>query len=389
MDESIKKLMPVYTLVFLRALGLSLSVNGPMMPLYVRSLGVSVSQWGLLSTSFALGLICFEAFWGFMSDRINRIKILIIAMIFMGTVLPLYTLESLLSYFFIFQFLIGSFMVMVGPTTRALIADHSPIKQVGFNMSLWSTCVSTGSILGPVVGGYLSKNLGYPIVFYASSAILIASALLMFLTGRNLVISEKSKKKINIMENIKSIFHDSQVKFTFIMAVLIYLGVSSVRSFLPIYASELFSMDEISIGLMMTLGTAMQLIVTPIVGTLSDRYSVKKMLIALLGLSGTLFILIRYAVTPIHITLITIGLMVSFSSQSVSLIMVSKLASREKLGTTMGLYGSFEDIGLIVGPLVFGFMWEAYGPQNIYLITSGAAILAIVLLFQTKLELKQ
>ncbi len=106
-------------------------------------------------------------------------------------------------------------------------------------MSLWSTCVSTGSILGPVVGGVLSKNLGYPIVFYASSAILMASALLMFLTGRNLVISEKSKKKINIMENIKSIFHDSQVKFTFIMAVLIYLGVSSVRSFLPIYASEL------------------------------------------------------------------------------------------------------------------------------------------------------
>ncbi|MCJ7731413.1 hypothetical protein MUP51_03775 [Candidatus Bathyarchaeota archaeon] len=43
LDESIKKLMPVYTLVFLRALGLSLSVNGPMMPLYVRSLGVSVS----------------------------------------------------------------------------------------------------------------------------------------------------------------------------------------------------------------------------------------------------------------------------------------------------------------------------------------------------------
>ncbi len=148
-------------------------------------------------------------------------------------------------------------------------------------------------------------------------------------------------------------------------------------------------MDEISIGLMMTLGTAMQLIVTPIVGTLSDRYSVKKMLIALLGLSGTLFILIRYAVMPIHITLITIGLMVSFSSQSVSLIMVSKLASREKLGITMGLYRSFEDIGLIVGPLVFGFMWEAYGPQNIYLIASGAAIIAIVLLFQTKLELKQ
>ncbi len=389
MDDSIKKLLPVYVLVFLRALGLSISINGPIMPLYVRSLGVSVSQWGLLSTFFALGLICFEAFWGFMSDRINRIRILIIAMIFMATVLPLYTQENLLPYFFIFQFLMGSFMVMVGPTTRALIADHSPVTQVGFNISLWYTCVSTGSILGPVLGGYLSKGFGYSTLFYTSSVILIASATLLFFTGRILVIDEKTKKKINIIENIKSIFIDSQIKLTFIMAFLIFLGVSSVRSFLPIYASELYSMDEISIGLMITLGSAMQLIITPIVGRLSDRYSVKEMLLTLLAISGVLFLMVRIATTPIQVTLMTIGLMISFSSQSVSLIIVSKLASREKLGTTMGIYGSFEDLGLIIGPLVFGYIWETYSPQNIYLIASIAAFLAIILLSQTKLGIKQ
>jgi len=389
LDESIRKLLPVYVLVFLRAFGLSISINGPMMPLFVRSLGVSVSQWGLLSTFSAVGLICFEAFWGFMSDRVNRIRILIIAMIFMGAVLPMYTFEGLLPYFFVFQFLMGSFMVMVGPTTRAIIADHSPVNRVGFNVSLWSTCVSMGGILGPVIGGYISQSQGYTILFYVSSTILLAAALLMFFTGRNLVISEKGKKKIDLKENLRSIFFDSQVKLTFILAFLIFLGMSAFRSFLPIYASELVSMDEVSIGLMMTISTAMQLITTPIIGAGTDKYRIKKILIILLGMTGALFFLVRFAVTPVYLTLIAIGLTISFSSQAVSLILVSKLASRERLGITIGVYGTFEDLGLMVGPLVFGYVWEAYNPSYIYLVSAGAAFLALVLISGTKLSLQQ
>lgn len=389
MDDSIKKLLPIYILVFLRALGLALSVNGPIMPLYVRSIGISVSQWGLLSTIFAIGLVSFEAFWGTMSDRINRIWLLTLALIFMGSVLPLYTFENLLPYFGVFQFLMGSFMVMVGPTTRALIADHSPVSQMGFNMSLWSTCVSIGSILGPVLGGYLSKNMGYKTVFYVSSVILVANALLLLVTGRSLQTGERSKVKIKIWENIKSILYNPQMKFTFIIAFLIFFGLSSVRSFIPIYASELFNMDEISVGLMTTIGTSIQLILTLFMGSLSDRISVKRLLISLLSISGVLFLLIQFASTPLHITLLTIGIIISYSSPFISLIMCSKLASKEKLGITMGIYGSFEDLGLIIGPLVFGYVWETLGAKHIYLLTAASAFLAITLLTTTNIKPKQ
>ena len=51
-----------------------------------------------------------------MSDHVNRIRILIISMILLSAVLPLYTFPGLLPYFFVFQFLMGAFFVMVGPT---------------------------------------------------------------------------------------------------------------------------------------------------------------------------------------------------------------------------------------------------------------------------------
>lgn len=387
MDESIRKLLPVYLLVFLRGFSLSLTVNGPVMPLYARSLGLSVSQWSFLATSLAVGLIAFEAFWGSMSDRINRIRILVLSMILMSMILPLYTFPRLLPYFFLFQFLLGSFFVMVGPTSRALIADLSPDDKLGFNMSLWSTCVAVGGILGPVLGGWIVQNYGYPPAFYTSTIILLLAAILTFMTGKDRPKEDLNKIRVSEMINsFKEIIADSKIRITFLMALSIYVGVSAIRSFLPIYASELIGMDEVSIGLMLTLGTALQLFGTPVVGRLSDRISVKKMLSLMLGASCVLLLTYMYASTPLHLTVITVLVIFSFSSQSVSLIMLSKLADREKLGMTMGLYGSFEDLGLIVGPLIFGVVWEVLGPKYLFPVAAMAIFLAIISLSVVKIE---
>ncbi len=387
MDESIKKLIPVYVLVFLRGFSLSLTVHGSVMPLYVRSLGVSVSQWSFLATSLAVGLISFEAFWGSMSDRIDRIRILVLSMVLMSCILPLYTFPRLLPYFFIFQFLIGAFFVMVGPTSRALIADLSPDNRLGFNMSLWSTCAAIGGVIGPVLGGWITQNYGYNVAFYTSTVILLVAAVLTYTTGK-----DRPKTEVTgggpeeLLKSFKAIIADPRIRITFLMALSIFVGVSAVRSFLPIYASEFYGMDEVSIGLMLTLGTAFQLIGTPVVGRLSDKLSVKKMLSILLGASGVLLLAFMYASTPLHLTILTVLVIFSFSSQSVSLIMLTKLADRDKLGMTMGLYGSFEDLGLIVGPLIFGVVWESLGPKYLFPVSALALLLAIISLSKVKIE---
>ncbi len=387
MDESIRKLLPVYALVFLRGFSLSLTVNGPVMPLYVRSLGVSVSQWSFLATSLAVGLITFEAFWGSMSDRVNRIRILVLSMIFMSCILPLYTFPSLLPYFFIFQFLIGAFFVMVGPTSRALIADISPAHRLGFNMSLWSTCVAIGGILGPVLGGWITQNYGYPTAFYASTVILLVAAVLTFATGKDRPVpSDVGNGPKALIKSFREIIADQRIRTTFLMALSIFIGVSAIRSFLPIYASEIYDMDEVSIGLMLTLGTTAQLVGTPLIGRLTDRISVKRMLMILLAASGVLSISYLFIQTPLQLMVITVAVLLTFSSQSVSLILLSKLADREKLGMTMGLYGSFEDLGLIVGPLIFGFVWDSMGPKYLFPVASVALFLAIISLSMVKIE---
>jgi len=382
LNISLKQLTPIYVLVFLRSLGLSLSVTGPMMALYARSLGISVSEWGRLSTFFALGLISFEALWGNVSDNIDRIRLLTVAMLCMALVIPLYAAKRVVPFFWVLQFLMGSFMVMVGPTTRALIADHSPTNQIGFNMSLWSTCVAVGGILGPLAGGYIASSWGYSMIFYASTLVLLIGVLLLGFTGRWLKEDARPKRGHNYLREIKEVFTVPGILYTFAQALLIFIGVSCIRSFLPIYISEYFALDEVAVGALITVGSGVQLVATPIVGSLSDRLGAEKVLIMILGISCTLFLLMPLAVTPIHVKLLTIGLITSNVSQSVSLIMASKVAPRNKLGATMGIYGSFEDLGLIIGPLLFGFIWEAWGVSYIYVVSSASCFIACLLLLR-------
>jgi len=386
-DASLKKLLPVYAIVFLRALSLSITVNGPIMPLYVRSLGLSVSQWSFLATSLAVGLISFEAFWGSMSDRVNRIRILIISMILMSAVLPLYTLPSLLPYFFVFQFLIGSFFVMVGPTTRAIIADWSPDDQLGFNMSLWSACFAIGGISGPVLGGLIVRNYGYPAAFYTSTAILMLAAVMLIVTGKDGEVKKSPTGGLSeLMANFRSIMSDRLVRTTFLTAFLMFFGASAIRSFIPIYASELYGMNEVSIGFMLTAGTTLQMLGTPIIGRLSDRFNAKRILSVLLAVSGLIFLTYGYAKSPLHLSVITALVTLTFASTSVSLIILSKLADRDRLGMTMGIYGSFEDLGLVVGPLVFGFVWDYFGPRYLFPISAAALFLAILSVSSMNIE---
>jgi DHA1 family multidrug resistance protein-like MFS transporter len=308
-------------------------------------------------------------------------------MLLMSAVLPLYTFPGLLPYFFVFQFLIGAFFVMVGPTTRALIAELSPDDRLGFNMSLWSTCFAIGGISGPVLGGLIVANFGYPAAFYASTVILLLAALMLFITGKEGERLDSTNGGLSeLVSNFSSIMSDSKVRTTFMTAFLIFFGTSAVRSFIPIYASELYGMDEVSIGLMLSLGTALQLFGTPIIGRLSDRINAKRMLNVLLATSGVLFMTYRYAQTPLQLTVITALVILSFISSSVSLILLTKLADRDKLGMTMGLYGSFEDLGLVVGPLVFGFVWDFFAPGYVFPVSAAALFLAMLTLSRVKTE---
>jgi predicted MFS family arabinose efflux permease len=43
----------------------------------------------------------------------------------------------------------------------------------------------------------------------------------------------------------------------------------------------------------------------------------------------------------------------------------------------MGLYGTFEDLGLMLGATIFGVAWTIFGPQSVFVISAVAGAVAV------------
>ena len=362
-----------------RNIAWNLSVSGPVLPLYVRSLGIEIMDWSLLATAHAVGLIFFEGMWGTLSDRVNRTKMLVVALICMSLVFPLYTFKGFVPLFFVLQFAVGALAVAIGPTTRAMVADMVPVESRGYYMSLWFTFFILGGMIGPILGTAIASAMGYEYAFYASSAVLILGAIISgkVLKGIPSDVNLKRSDGEGVLKGARTLISIPSVRYVFLLAVFMLSGMPAIRSFLPIYASEQLGMSDVAIGTMLTASMALQLIVNPVLGRASDRFS-KRWLIAA-GLVGTIVMFFAYpwASTPLQLAMVTLGVSAFMTVMSLSLAMLSQVAPRGLSGMAMGLYGSSEDLGLIIGPILYGYIWNTYSPSSIFLAGAGTSLLAL------------
>jgi len=294
----------------------------------------------------------------------------------MTALFPLYTLQALIPYFVVLQFISGALGVAMGPMTRAWVSDESPAKSVGLFTSLWWVSLTLGQIIGPVLGTFIAQVWSFEYSFYAS-------ALLSFLTVLLIPISFPKRRGISggagsqtIVGGLKSVLRDRLTRFLFLSALFAFMGVASMRSFLPLYASGQIRMSTLEIGILISATSAAQLIAMALLGLVSDRFGRKRMVLLGFGLSSLAFLFFFIARSSYELTLVALVVSVGLSASSFLLLsLIPEVAPARLYGTVVGVYGSFEDAGFILGPAAFGFIWAAYSPVSIFAAASLTQIL--------------
>jgi MFS family permease len=85
---------------------------------------------------------------------------------------------------FLAIFGVGSFAF--APAALATLGDFAPERGRGITMGMYSVVMSLGTIIGPLLGGYLLDRHGLVSLFYAGLVILIvAMALAIIIAGPN------------------------------------------------------------------------------------------------------------------------------------------------------------------------------------------------------------
>jgi len=170
-------------------------------------------------------------------------------------------------------------------------------------------------------------------------------------------------------------------------------GLSSIVPFLPLFIRDLGVTDINETakwsGWVFSAPFIISFFITPIWGSLGDRYGRKLMLMrAVFGLAISQFLIgFSQDVYQLFFFRVMQGLLSGFFPASIAFI--ASNAPKERAGYAMGLLQSSNITGNIVGPLIGGVISDLLGYRNVFMIVGAIiTVISFLILFQVKEEHK-
>jgi len=163
------------------------------------------------------------------------------------------------------------------------------------------------------------------------------------------------------------------------LAALAYLCFTLIINFLQIYSVSVFHGTPAVAGYVIGLARATMLLTGFFLGGSVDRFGPARttpvgFLLVAVGAIGTLFS-VSYGEMVVSTTVLAAGL----GWLSASLLPLGMKTIPVALqGTAVGVFGSFEDLGLLVGPVAISAAYASYGSQSIFVLVGGIAAAAAV-----------
>ena len=384
------------TVIAVMGLGvLAISMLGPVLPLYLTSIDVSPDVLGLMFSIVMVGMVFGESSWGWVADRVGLKPPLITGTAFSAVVVLSFAFTKNIPAIFAIFFVWGVLRSAIFGPGRGYIASVAPPLKKATFLAIMSVMMAASRSVGALPSGFIADNLGYNEVFYVSCGI--------GCIGGGLVLVGLRKKPWRELQSIRqqpdsgapttksgSIFAIFRpLASQCLVAALQFFGLGVFITFLPLLATQVVGISATQVGILFTIGGIVTVVLGIPMGILADHIGKKTCMI--LGLLVSIAALAAIAFVESYpwlifiVSLRSLG-MALFSPSALGLLSDSVPVQRQS--TVMGIYGGFcENIGVIAGAALGGFLWTAWGHQVTFLTAAAVTALGVVIcLFLVKIR---
>ena len=366
---------------------MAMSILQPVLPLYLTSLGISPAVLGLMFSIGMVGMVFGEMGGGWLADK-TGIKL----PMGMGTFacVPLilcFVFTDNTTAIFIIFLIWGIVRAGVFGPGRGYIGSTVPFGQKATFLAIFAAATAIARSIGSFIGGFIGDHLGYDWNFYISAGFSLLGGILMIIFLKNVPRVQSSLiSPPGPLKNIKT--PEKPYRSRFFLAqcaigLLCWTSIGVVGPFLPLVAVEVAGLDATHVGILFTISALVSAALLVPMGRLSDRGNKRYMMIAGLlvaaaGLAG-LALAKNFAGFIAASVVQSIG-NAMFNPAAVSLL--SDTVPGNWQNTAMGIYGGCEDLGIVVGSALGGFIWSAVGPHATFLLvgTTASVLAAVVVI---------
>jgi MFS family permease len=375
---------------------MGMAIISPILPQYAQVFGVSITMVGLVITVFGVARLIADIPAGRLSTKFGCRPVLISGPIIICIGSIGCGLAGNYATLLAFRFIMGIGSAVLTTTSMIALIHMSTSQNRGQMMGFYQGCFLIGAGLGPAIGGFIAEYMGIRAPFYVYAG-LAASATIWgyYRLPKNLDIMkpEKPKQQVNPDDQpggsvvskmgIKSLLKD----LNFVLISTITFGIFFMRNgsqnqILPLIGNIRLNLSEGQIGLAMTVMTVSQAIIIFTCSRLSDRFGRKAIII--LGCIIVSISLIVMAMSSNYLLLILSsilgGIGVGISGPAPAAY-VADIIPRENYGVGMGLFRAVGDLGMVIGPVLLGWMSDTWS-FNVALIFNCIFLLFTVAIFR-------
>ncbi len=255
----------------------------------------------------------------------------------------------------------------------------------GMAISVHGLGGNLGNVVGPLVAGVL---LGFLLLTWRQVAFLYALpplflALLFWVSLRSLRgdSAEEGKRLGDRLQDAFGLLKSSAVLRLVSVAMLRAVGFNAISWWTPIYLSDELELGDATVGFYVALLTALGMVALPFMGTLSDRFGRKPVLVpGLIAMSVLSFLLVNVgAGLGLTIVIAAMGLF-SYSLNQVIRAAVLDLAPSGAEATSYGLVFGLTQPIIAVSSILAGAMKDWLGVEFVfYYATVVVALSALIL----------
>lgn len=350
-------LLVLYLTMFLVVSGFGIII--PFFPFFAKEMGANAFELGLMITLFSLAQVVAAPVWGRLSDWVGRKPVLIAGLIGYALSYFLMIWSPNLPVLMIARILGGLLSASAFPSAQAYLVDLTSPEERGFAMGYMAAASNLGFLLGPALGSVLAV-FGIRVAFAIGGAlILVTAGLGAILLPTVRVSPQQSKEPIQRDHHAIWLAMLGRESVLLWVTMLISFGSTTMYGILGYYMIEKFNALAIHTAIVYTLiGGVSAVLQAFIIGRVmkwlgEDTLVIISLLLGVAGFAGLVF---SPNLTILYIWVTIIGASMALSRPTI----LVALSRRTRLGQglTMGLQGSFDSFGRVIGPLWAGWIFS-------------------------------